>query len=67
MQYAKAIIAGLLAGLGALGTALLDNEIAPVEWVGVASAVLTGLAVWRVPNTPPDPAVEREDLRRRIG
>ncbi|WP_192902292.1 hypothetical protein [Micromonospora globbae] len=49
--YAKAIVGGLLAGLGALGTALVDNSVTPAEWVGVATATLAGLGiVYAVPN-----------------
>jgi len=69
VQYAKAILAALLAGLAALGTALLDNQVAPVEWVGIATATLTGLAVWRVPNHQPDDVdrlVAREELRAHV-
>ncbi|MEU5721565.1 hypothetical protein ABZ783_07060 [Micromonospora sp. NPDC047738] len=51
--YAKAVVAGLLAGLGALGTALVDNTVTPAEWVGVASVTLATLgAVYAVPNRP---------------
>lgn len=51
--YTKAVVAGLLAGLGALGTALVDNTVSPAEWVGVASATLAGLGlVYAVPNRP---------------
>ncbi|MFG1800185.1 hypothetical protein ACGFI4_08430 [Micromonospora carbonacea] len=49
--YAKAVVAGLLAGLGALGAALTDGTVSPVEWVTVASATLAGLGVvYAVPN-----------------
>jgi hypothetical protein len=49
---AKAVVGALIAGLGALGTALSDNSIAPIEWVGVGSATLIALyGVWRVPNS----------------
>ncbi|MGH3740888.1 MAG: hypothetical protein ACRDT1_06100, partial [Micromonosporaceae bacterium] len=45
-------------GLGALGTALADGAVTPVEWVGVALATVTALGVvLRVPNTP-KPAAE---------
>jgi len=51
--YAKSIVAALLAGLGALGTALVDNTVTPAEWVGVATAALAGLGiVYAVPNRP---------------
>jgi hypothetical protein len=52
MQYLKAVVGALVAGLGALATALADNAVAPIEWVTVASATLVALgAVWGVPNT----------------
>ncbi len=51
--YAKAIVGALLAGLGALGTALADNQVTTVEWVGVAVATLGALGiVYAVPNRP---------------
>ena len=51
--YLKAIVAALIAGLGALGTALLDDSIVPLEWVGIASTTLIALyGVWQVPNAP---------------
>jgi hypothetical protein len=53
-EYAKAIIAAILAGLAALATALTDNTITPVEWIMVATAVLTaGAAVFGIPNAAP--------------
>ena len=52
-SYAKAVVAALLAGLGALGTALVDNQVSPAEWVGVAGAALAALGlVYAVPNKP---------------
>lgn len=52
-QYAKAIVAAVMAGLGALGTALADGSATATEWVVVASSVVAALAlVWGVPNAP---------------
>lgn len=52
-QYAKAIVAAVMAGLGALGTALADGSVTATEWVVVASSVFAALAlVWGVPNAP---------------
>lgn len=49
--YAKAIIAGLVAGLGALQVASGDNVITTAEWIQVASATVAALGfVWGVPN-----------------
>lgn len=54
-RNAKAYIAGTIAGLTALGTALDDNAITYAEAVGVAVATLTAFyAVWRVPNKRDD-------------
>ena len=38
--YAKAVVAALVAGLTALGTALADGNVEPVEWTGVIVAFL---------------------------
>jgi len=51
MGVAKAVIGALIAGLGTLATALVDNSITPLEWVGVGSTTLiAAYSVWRVPN-----------------
>lgn len=51
MQYAKAILGALLAGLGATGTALTDGVITGAEWVVIGTAVVVAAgAVWGVPN-----------------
>lgn len=51
--YAKAIVGALVAGLTAYGTALADDKVTTVEWVGVAVATLAALGVvWAVPNKP---------------
>jgi hypothetical protein len=50
-DYAKAIVGALVAGLGALSTALEDNAVNGQEWVTVATAFLVAFgAVWSVPN-----------------
>jgi len=50
-QYLKAIVAGLIAGLSSIVTALGDNKISPQEWVTAVIALLVALsAVWAVPN-----------------
>lgn len=52
--YRKAIVAALIAGLGVLGTAVLDGTVTPVEWVAIATATLAGLGItYQVPNTKP--------------
>lgn len=56
-RYAKAIMGGVVAGLGALGTALADGQVTATEWVVVASAVVAGLGlVWGVPNKTETPS-----------
>lgn len=50
-DYSKAIVGSLVAGLGALSTALEDNTVTSQEWVTVASAFLVAFgAIWKVPN-----------------
>lgn len=50
-KYAKCIVAAAAAGLAALGTALADDTITRLEWVGVAVAVVGALGLtYAVPN-----------------
>jgi hypothetical protein len=50
-QYAKAILAAIIAGLGSLQVALLDETVTASEWVVVALATISALGlVWGVPN-----------------
>lgn len=50
--YIKAILATLVAGLGALGTALSQGGVTAPEWVAVASsAAVAASLVYAVPNT----------------
>jgi hypothetical protein len=54
MKAAKAVVAGLVAGLTALGTALIDDSISSNEWLGIISAVvITAYATWQIPNKQP--------------
>lgn len=54
--YAKAVVAFLLAGLTALGTALADERVTQAEWVAVVIAALaTTSGVWAMPNRTADP------------
>lgn len=39
-EQVKAIVAGLVAGVGALGTALADSSVTAQEWTTVAVAAL---------------------------
>jgi hypothetical protein len=51
LQYAKAIVAALIAGLTTLGGALSDGHVSTGEWIAVAIAVLGGLGFTAaVPN-----------------
>lgn len=51
MKYAKAVVAAGVAGLGALGSAMLDDHVTYAEWLFVLGAVVAALgAVARVPN-----------------
>jgi hypothetical protein len=63
-EQAKAITGGVLAGLGALGTALADGAVTPLEWVLVASAAV-GIygAVYGIPQPAPLPALTAHELR----
>lgn len=50
---AKAVVAGGVAFGGALGTALADGSVTPLEWVVVATTTLVALgAVFGVENGP---------------
>ena len=52
----KAIYGGVAAGLGALGTALIDGHVTSLEGVSIASAVLLAFgAVYGVTNIPKAP------------
>ena len=55
MIIAKAVVFGLIAGLGVLATALVGGGVSASEWVGVAIATLTTVAgtLW----DPSKPAV----------
>jgi hypothetical protein len=49
----KAIVGAVLAGLAALGTALADGKVSPLEIVGILIAVVaTGGSVYGVTNPP---------------
>ena len=50
-QFAKAVYGGITAGVAALGVALSDGNVTPVEWTVVIGAVLAaGAVVFAVPN-----------------
>jgi membrane-bound acyltransferase YfiQ involved in biofilm formation len=55
-QAAKAVVAFVLAGLGALGTALVNGhtlgDVTDAQWVVIVSiAIAAGYAVYQTPNT----------------
>ena len=55
-RYAKAVVGAILAGLGALATALTDG-ITATEWVLVAIATLGSFGmVWATKNSDPPAA-----------
>jgi hypothetical protein len=48
-KYAKAIIGAIVSALMAMQTGLLDGEMLPVEWIGVAIAFFVSLgAIWGI-------------------
>lgn len=56
-KYAKALVAAVIAFLGALSTALVDDkgfgDLTDGQWVVAVIAFLTALgAVWATPNAP---------------
>jgi hypothetical protein len=51
-EYAKTVVAAVVAGGTVLASALTDNSISGTEWVGIGLAVLTALGVYVVPNAP---------------
>lgn len=62
-EYAKAIVGAILAGLTALGTAVVDGNLDAVEWIGIAAAVVATFGtVFRVPNAFP---ITHRTIRRR--
>ncbi len=50
MKYAKFIVAAAGAVLAALTTALSDDSISQAEILTIATAVITALGVYLVPN-----------------
>ncbi|MEW2507606.1 hypothetical protein AB0878_44820 [Amycolatopsis sp. NPDC047767] len=53
MQYAKAAVAVLAAGVSAVLAALTgDQMISTLEWVNIAIAVATAASVFAAPNVP---------------
>lgn len=52
-NYLKAIIGGVLAGLGSAYLALNDNSITAQEWVQIAQVTIAAFAaVYGIPNVP---------------
>jgi hypothetical protein len=49
-QYAKTVVAAVVAGGTAVGAAITDSTITGSEWVAIGLAVLTALGVYAVPN-----------------
>lgn len=62
-EYAKAIVGGILAGLGVLAVALSDDVVTASEWVNVAVATLTVFAgVFGIPNASKQDVVEQRTV-----
>jgi hypothetical protein len=54
-KYWKAVIAGVAAGSGSLGTAVQDGALTQAEGVTAVLVAVAALgAVWRVPNREPE-------------
>jgi hypothetical protein len=52
-HYAKAIVGAVLAGLGGVEIALMDDVVTTSEWVRVAITTVAALGlVWGVQNAP---------------
>jgi hypothetical protein len=65
MTILKAVVGALVAGLGALATALVDNSVVPLEWVTVSLAAATALgAIFQTPNQPTEHSERRRELDR---
>jgi len=50
--YAKAIVAVIGAGVGALQFALDDGVVVGQEWTTIIIAIVTAIGVYLVPNKP---------------
>ena len=55
----KALAGGFLASVAALVAAAGEGGVTTPEWmVVIGSGILAGVAVWAVPNKPPDTAAD---------
>ncbi|MFI6238327.1 hypothetical protein ACIBEF_00445 [Micromonospora sp. NPDC050795] len=54
-QYAKTIVAGVVAGGTALTVALGDNVLTATEGITTALAILGAFGVYVIPNAPDKP------------
>ncbi|WP_431881584.1 hypothetical protein [Micromonospora chalcea] len=54
-QYAKTIVAAVVAGATALAVAMGDDTLTTTEGIAVALAILGALGVYVVPNAPATP------------
>jgi len=53
--YAKAVVGGIVTGLGTAATALTDGGITPVEWITIILSFIAGTGfVYAIPNKPAD-------------
>jgi hypothetical protein len=63
-EQVKAITGGVLAGLIALGTALVDGQVSWLEWVLVGTAAVgTYTGVYNTPQPAPLPTLTAAELR----
>ncbi|MEU1761661.1 hypothetical protein [Micromonospora sp. NPDC005652] len=51
-QYAKTIVAAVVAGATALAVAMGDDTLTTTEGVTIALAILGALGVYAIPNAP---------------
>jgi hypothetical protein len=62
-EYAKAIVGGILAGLGVLALALDNDVVTAQEWVNIAVATLTVFSsVFGLPNAPKKDTVSQKTV-----
>lgn len=63
LEYLKALVGALLAGLGGLYLGLSDDVVTVQEWVGIVTVTLSTFAgVWGVPNAPRKDLVSKQTV-----
>lgn len=66
-QYAKAIVAIIVAALAVLGAAVTDGIITPIEAVDIAIALFTAVGVYLVPNLDTRPRAYAKGIVAFVG